>query len=109
MQRRTFLAATLAAASGRAASPRIDRSRISAISDEIARSPEDAIAFAKQYKIEWLALRAIPGAKTSYWSLDPPELAAAARQFKDAGIGISFLDTSLLKFRLPGPEAVLKT
>src|SRR5258706_11431330 len=97
MQRRTFLAATLAAAaSGRAASPRIDRSRISAISDEIARSPEDAIAFAKQYKIEWLALRALPRAQTSYWSLDPPELAAAARPFYDARIGISFLDTSRL-------------
>src|SRR5437879_4038378 len=109
MQRRTFVAAALAAASARAAGNRIDRSRLSAISDEVAASPEDAIAFAKQYKIEWLALRAVPGTKTGYWSMDPADLAAAARQFKDAGIRISFLDTSLLKFGLPGTEPIRKT
>src|SRR5882724_2183940 len=108
MQRRTFVAAAIAAATARAAANRIDRSRLSAISDEIAASPEDAIAFAKQYKLEWLALRTVPGTKTPYWAMDPADLATALRQFKDAGIRISFLDTSLLKFGLPGTEPVRK-
>jgi hypothetical protein len=109
MQRRTFVAAALAAASARAGVNRIDRSRLSAITDEVAATPEDAIAFAKQYKLEWLALRTVPGTKIGYWSMEPADLAAAARQFKDAGIRISFLDTSLLKFGLPGTEPVRKT
>jgi sugar phosphate isomerase/epimerase len=109
MQRRTFVAAALAAASTRAAGNRIDRSRLSVISDEVAASPEDAIAFAKQYKIDWLALRTVPGTKVGYWSMEPADLAAAARQIKDAGLRVSFLDTSLLKFGLPGTEPVRKT
>src|SRR5438105_2462786 len=110
MQRRTFVAAAIAAAATtRGAANRIDRSRLSAISDEIAATPEDAIAFAKQYKLEWLALRTIPGTKTPYWGMEPADLSTALKQFKDAGIRISFLDTSLLKFGLPGTEPVRKT
>src|SRR5258708_28083140 len=101
MQRRTFLAATLAAASGRAASPRIDRSRISAISDEIARSPEDAIAFAKQYKIEWLALRPVPGAQTPYWALPPPEPPPPPPPFQDRALRIPLLPPPPPHFRPP--------
>lgn len=110
MRRRTFISAALASAiSSRAATRRIDRSRISAITDEIARSPAEAIAFARQYGLQWLALRDTPGSRKSYWTLDPSALAAAAAEFKEAGLGISFLDTPLLKFGLPGTEPVRKT
>jgi sugar phosphate isomerase/epimerase len=119
MQRRTFLASSLAAGAAstmplRAATARrIDRSRISAITDEIAKSPAEALAFAKEYGLKWLELRDVPhGAqepKRSYWQLDPAELAAAVREFKDAGVRISFLNTSLLKFGLPGTEPRRRT
>src|SRR5260370_42217061 len=108
MQRRTFLASGLAAGAASAVglraavAQRIDRGRISAITDEIAKSPEEALAFAKQYGLQWLELREIPheatGPKRSYWQLDAEELKAAAQSFKDAGVRISFINTSLLKF-----------
>jgi sugar phosphate isomerase/epimerase len=103
--RRDLLATALATAKLQAAN-RIDRSRISAISDEIARSPEGAIAFVKQYGLRWLELRAVPGGKNNYEFLPEPELRAAAQQFRDNGIRISYLDASLLKFPLPGTELV---
>jgi sugar phosphate isomerase/epimerase len=109
MNRRSFLAATLSAAIPvPAAGRRIDRSRFSAITDEVSRSPAEAIDFAHQYGMQWLSLRDIPvplGAKkTAYYSLSPNALQQVAREFKDAGIRIAFLDTPFLKYDLPGTE-----
>jgi len=114
VDRRSFLATAFAAAVPiRATSKPIDRSRISAITDEIARSPAAAIDFAHQYGLEWLSLRGVPAelkAKTSsYYTLDPDAMRQAAREFKDAGIRIAFLDTSFLKYGLPGTEPKRKT
>jgi sugar phosphate isomerase/epimerase len=47
-----------AAAGARA---RIGRGRISAISDEIAMSPEESVAFAHHFGLDWLELRDVPG------------------------------------------------
>jgi sugar phosphate isomerase/epimerase len=111
MHRRQFLAAGIAAASAlRAATgPRVTRSRISAISDEIAKSPAEALEFARTYGLQWLELRELPGTRRSYWQLDSEEIANAAREFKEAGVRISFLNTSLLKFGMPGTEPVRRT
>lgn len=111
MNRRSFLAATLgAAASLPAATRRIYRSHVSAITDEIARSPADAIDFAHEFGMQCLSLRDIPvplGAKKNpYYALEPDEMQRVAREFKEAGIRISFLDTPFLKFDLPGSEPV---
>jgi sugar phosphate isomerase/epimerase len=107
MNRRSFLAATLAAAvPSRAAIQRIDRSRISAITDEISRSQAESIEFAHKYGMQWLSLRDVPvpltQKKISYHTLEPDQLKQAMTEFKDAGIKISFLDTPFLKFDLPG-------
>ena len=40
---------------------RIDKSRISAITDEIGLTADDSITFAKQYGLKWIELRNIPG------------------------------------------------
>jgi sugar phosphate isomerase/epimerase len=116
VDRRSFLTTALAAAlsrRGRAATKRIDRSRISAITDEIARSPAGAIEFAHEYGLQWLSLRDVPvelkAKKSSYYSLDPEAMAQAAREFKDGGIRIAFLDTGFLKYGLPGTEPKRKT
>jgi len=107
MDRRSFLATAIAAAvPAPAAVRRIDSSRVSAITDEIARSPSEAIEFAHKFGMEWLSLRDMPSAlgakKTAYYSLEPNALRQVAKEFKDAGIRISFLDTPFLKFDLPG-------
>jgi len=107
MNRRTFLAATLAAAIPAPAAPkRIDRSRVSAITDEISRSPADAIQFAHDFGMQWLSLRDTPAppgpGRIPYYSMEPAKLQQVVGEFKDAGIKISFLDTPFLKFDLPG-------
>jgi sugar phosphate isomerase/epimerase len=107
MNRRTFLAATLAAAVPAPAAPRrIDSSRVSAITDEISRSPADAIQFAHDFGMQWLSLRDTPAppgpGRIPYYSMEPAKLQQVMGEFKDAGIKISFLDTPFLKFDLPG-------
>lgn len=88
----------------------IGHAQISAISDEIARSPEAAIAFAHQYGMRWLELRDVPGDKgKNYFLNDEAYLRAAAKQFADGGVKISFLNTNLLKFGLPGTEPLRRT
>jgi sugar phosphate isomerase/epimerase len=107
MRRREFLAGSLASAGLLRAKTSIGASRISAISDEIAASPDAALAFARDFGLQWLELRNVPGDKSStYFYMEPSDLKVAARKFADNGIRISFLNTSLLKFGLPGTELV---
>ncbi|MGH9719969.1 MAG: sugar phosphate isomerase/epimerase family protein [Bryobacteraceae bacterium] len=114
MTRRDLLLTSLAPVALSAKS-RIERSRLSAITDEIANSPDDAIAFAKQYGLKWVELRAVPnkrgaeprpGPRGEYALLPEEAVKAAAAQLSAAGLRVSFLNTSLLKFTWPGTEPV---
>lgn len=87
----------------------IDWSRISVLTDEVARSPEDAIAFAKQYGLQWVELRDTPGEgkqRRPYTSLTEAELMDHAKQLKAAGLKVSFFNTGMLKFSLPDTDPV---
>jgi sugar phosphate isomerase/epimerase len=106
MNRRDFLATSITAAAPLRAANKIGWSRISVLTDEVAKSPEEALAFCRQYQLKWVELRGVPGQRKSYFTLEGEELKAAAKQFKDAGLGISFLNTGMLKFDLPGTEPV---
>ncbi len=106
MTRRELLAAALAAAPVQGRARRVDRSRISAITDEIARSPADAIAFIKQYGLGLVELRGVPGGRSSYEALAEADLRAAAQEFAANGIRVSYLDAGLFKFPMPGTEPV---
>lgn len=101
--RRTFLASTVSALPALAAK-RIDLSRISVLTDECANSPEQAIAFAKKYKLKNVELRDVPGARKPYISLAEWELRVAARELSKAKLRVSFLNTGMLKFTMPGTE-----
>ena len=105
LTRRELFAAT-AAALPLSAKGRIDLPRISAITDEIARSSQDAVAFARQYGLKWLELRSLPGQKKEYFSLPEAELRAEAKLLDENGIRVSFLNTSLMKVMIPGIEPV---
>ena len=102
MNRRSFLATSLAATAPLHAANKIDWSRISVLTDEVGKTPEEALAFCKQYGLKWVESRGVPGQRRSYFTLEGDELKAAAKQFKDAGLGVSFLNTGMLKFDLPG-------
>jgi L-ribulose-5-phosphate 3-epimerase len=116
MNRRSFLGAAAvagvlsnASSFARTAPARISPGRISAISDEIAMSPEEAIAFAHHFGLEWLELRdvpALPRQGKPYFFLPEEELKPAAKSFHDNGIRISFLNTNLCKNALPDTQPV---
>jgi sugar phosphate isomerase/epimerase len=115
MNRRTFLVSTLGSSVAfrlGATADRITRARVSAITDEVARSQAESIEFAHTYGLQWLSLRAVPAPLGThspvYYALEPAPMLAAAAQFKDAGVKISFLDTPFLKFGLPGTAPIRK-
>jgi L-ribulose-5-phosphate 3-epimerase len=106
MNRRHFLSALMAAPALRAEN-RIGASRLSVITDECAASPEGAIAFAKQYGLGWVELRDVPGKKEGqrgYIFQPEADLKAAALALKQNNLKVSFLNTGLLKFQMPGTE-----
>ena len=105
-----MLAAGAVCASGLWAKGRIDRSRISAITDEIGLTTDESIAFAHQYGMRNVELRNPPknepNGRKEYFQLTEPEIKADAMRFKNEGLAVSFLNTSLLKFPWPGTEPV---
>src|SRR5439155_3358947 len=107
MRRREPLAGALTVVSLPAKATKSDRSRLSAISDEIRRTPQAAIDFAKQYDLQFLELRNVPGGK-EYSFLPEDQVKEAAADFASNGIRISFMNSSLLKFAWPGTEPVRK-
>jgi sugar phosphate isomerase/epimerase len=109
MTRRELLAGALAAVPLEAKTRRVDRSRISAITDEIARSPAGAIAFIKQYGLGLVELREVPGGGGAYEALPEADLRAAAREFASNRIRVSYFDAGLFKFSMPGTEPVRRT
>ena len=106
MTRRELLLGTLTVASLSAKS-KIDRSRLSVITDEAAKTPQEAIDFAKKYSLQFVELRNVPGGK-EYAFLSEPEIKLAAAQFAQNGLRVSFMNASLLKFAWPGTEPARK-
>ena len=105
MTRREVLFASLASRP-LLADNHIGRSRISAITDEIGKTPAEAIAFARQYGLQWVELRGVPGGRQDYHHMPEAELRAFAKELGDNGLKVSFLNTAMLKFGLPGTEPV---
>jgi len=106
MTRRELLAAGAACAPTLWARSHIDKSRISAITDEIGLSTDESIAFAHQYGLQFVEIRNPPGSRNEYFSLSEPEIKADAVRFRNEGLKVSFVNTSLLKFGWPGSEPV---
>jgi len=108
MTRRDLLAAGAAfATSPLWAKAGIDKSRISAITDEIGLSTPEAIAFAHYYGLQNVEIRnpAEKGRK-EYALLPEADIKKDADLFAREGLKVSFVNTSLLKFTWPGSESV---
>jgi hypothetical protein len=80
-----------------AAKSHISRSRVSAVTDELGKSQEDAIAFAEKFKLQWLELRNVPGSQKEFAGLTDPELKRAAAELGVAKMKIAMLHSSALK------------
>jgi sugar phosphate isomerase/epimerase len=89
---------------------KIDKSRISAITDEIGLTTDESIAFAHKYGMQNIELRNPPknepNGKKEYFNLTEAEIKADAARFKSEGLQVSFINTSLLKFGWPDTEPV---
>jgi len=106
MTRRELLTAAAASASILWARSHMDKSRISAITDEIGLSLDEAIAFTHQYGLQFVEIRNPPGSRKEYFSMTEPEIKADALRLRNEGLKVSFVNTSLLKFGWPGSEPV---
>jgi sugar phosphate isomerase/epimerase len=96
-----YSAAILGARGLHAAKARITKARISAITDEIGSTQADAIEFAKQYGLQWVELRSVPGSNREFAFLTEPELKRFAAELAANKLRVSLLKTSLLKFPWP--------
>jgi sugar phosphate isomerase/epimerase len=100
MVRRQFLGAFAAAGlpSASAKPAAFDRSRLSVFTDEIG-SLESAIAFAREYRLRYVEVRAYRPRPDAEWK-------EVRRQLDGAGLRVSFFNSALLKYTLPGTTAV---
>lgn len=101
MTRRELLAAGAACASSLWARGPMDRTRISAITDEIGKTTDESIAFAHEYGLQFVEIRNPPGSRKEYFTLSEPEIKADATRFASEGLKVSFVNTSLMKFTWP--------
>jgi hydroxypyruvate isomerase len=106
MTRRELLAAGAVSVQSLWARSRIDKSRISAITDEIGMSTDDAVAFAHQYGMRFIEIRNEPAKRREYFQLPEAEIKADATRFVREGLKVSFVNTGLLKFGWPDTEPV---
>ena len=111
MNRREALIAVGAAASAPLLRAKgLDMSRFAVLTDEVAGNEVDAISFAKQYGLKWVELRDYPTAhdrtkkSETYFRMEPDRLKKVRADLKAADLKVSFLNTGLLKFGLPGTE-----
>ncbi|HUQ95237.1 MAG TPA: hypothetical protein VM120_26405, partial [Bryobacteraceae bacterium] len=106
MKRRAFLGAALALP----CLAKLSRSRLTIIADESGSSIDDWIAFARKYRLEALEMRAIQkdGNGVMLDSMAPEELRPIAKRLATEGLRVSFLNSALLKYTLPGTVPVTK-
>ena len=84
-----------------------DKSRVSAITDEIGNTTEESIAFAHQYALSHVEIRdhrATATSRKEYFTLTEAGIKADAIRFAKEGLKVSFVNTSLMKFTWPGME-----
>src|SRR5882762_3603790 len=107
MTRRELLASTLAVAIARGGTAS-KTSHIAVINDEVGLTPQESVAFAKQYGIQWVELRAaqMPNQPQYCEMLPESALRDLKKLLSDSGLSVTVLDSSLLKCALPGTVPV---
>ena len=112
MTRRELLAAGAVCATSLWGKTRIEKTTISAITDEIGLTTDESIAFAHQYGMKFIELRNPPknepNGRKEYFQLSDAEMKKDATRFAGEGLKVSFLNTSLLKFTWPDTEPARK-
>lgn len=102
--RRNIIKTLVAWTASAAGKPIVEADRLSVLSDEVAPDLREAIHFAKAFNLRWLELRGQGANKRNYYHAPIAEVRESATMLKDAGIGVSFLNTRFLKWHYPGTE-----
>jgi len=107
MTRRELIASAMAVAIARGDTTS-RTSHLAVINDEVGLTPKESVAFAKQYGIQWMELRAaqIPNQPQYCEMLPESALRDLKKLLSDNGLSVTVLDSSLLKCALPGTVAV---
>jgi hypothetical protein len=100
--RRKLLAGGAACAAGLWARSHWDRSRISAITDEIGATADDAASFAHDAGMLFVEVRNQPGSNREYATSREADMQATAAHLANENLKVSMVNTSLLKFAWPG-------
>ena len=85
---------------------KLDRTRLSTLTDESGKTPAENFEFAKKYGLRYLEVRQVPGARIHYSEMPEADLKAAAKEFADNGVKVSFFNSGQCKFALPGTDYV---
>jgi sugar phosphate isomerase/epimerase len=107
MTRRELLVSAMAAAIARGDTAS-KTSHLAVINDEVGLTPQESVAFAKQYGIQWVELRAaqMPNQPEYVEMLPESALRDLKKLLSDNGLAVTVLDSSLLKCALSGTVAV---
>ena len=81
-----------------------DRSRISAITDEIGKTADDAADLAHQNGLLFVEVRNQPGSDREYATGREVDMKADATELANRGMKVSLVESSLLKFAWPGMQ-----
>lgn len=84
-----------------------DRSRISAITDELGNTADEAVDFAEANGLQCVEVRNRPGSNKEYAALREADMQADGMHFANERLKVSCVDTSLLKFAWPGTQPAL--
>jgi sugar phosphate isomerase/epimerase len=103
--RRELLAGGAACAATLWARNHWDRSRISAITDEIGATADDAADFAHDAGMLFVEVRNQPGSNREYASGREADMQATMSHLANENLKVSVVNTSLLKFVWPGGPA----
>ena len=98
MTRRKLLAAAAACGARLWARSHWDRSRISAITDEIGATADDAADFARDAGMQFVEVRNQPGSNREYAAGREADMEAAAAHLANMSVKVSVVHSSLLNF-----------
>jgi len=102
--RRELFAGGAAGAAALWARTHWDRTRISAITDEIGATADAAVDFAHENGLLFVEIRNQPGTNREYAAAREPDIQADAAHLTNEKVRVSVVHTSLLKFPWPGSE-----
>jgi sugar phosphate isomerase/epimerase len=85
-----------------------DRTRLSAITDEIGKTSDEAVDFAHDFGLQYVEVRNVPGTNKEYLAARDVEIQADATHFTNETVKVSCVHCGVLKYDWDGTDAAAK-